>query len=207
MQMLFFLTFILTFFLVACQGQPTKEPPIVPIQNMYKQSKYVAQSTSDFYKDKRSARPPVEGTVPKDYLFDPALNEGLESLKKKDSYIKHYPFKMTKEDVKKGQELFNIFCTPCHGYSGDADGLVTKRANSSIRPPSFYEKRILTLPVGQIYASIKNGVNNMNMPKFDYKLTVKERWQISAYVRALQLSRLGERKDLEKSAFGSLEKN
>ena len=99
-----FFFYILSFLLVACHGQPSKEPPIVPIQNMYVQSKHVAQSTSDFYKDGRSARPPVQGTVQKNSdVTNTALNDGLESFQKKDSFIKNYPFKMTKDDLKSGQ--------------------------------------------------------------------------------------------------------
>jgi len=175
-----------------CRGQKSKEPPILPIQNMVEQTSYGPQSKNDFYKDGLSNRQPVVGTVAQgEEKTNFPLYYGFEqsSSEKNPVWVKKYPIKLTSQLLKKGQEDYNIYCAPWHGYAGDSNGLVTQRAGGSIRPSNLHDQDRLNLSVGKIYDAVRNGVNNWNMPGFAAQLSVEDRWAVVAYVRALQISR------------------
>lgn len=176
----------------SCRGQISSDPPIVPIRNMVDQTSYGPQSPNDFYSDKRAARPLVQGTVAKDDAHaDSRISQGLESgsTTQNPIWVKKFPMILTKEMLERGQERYNIYCAPCHGYSANNDGLVTLRANGSIRPANLHDQEKINLPVGKIYDAVTNGVNNWNMPGFSEQLSVQDRWAVVAYVRALQASK------------------
>ena len=90
----------------------------------------------------------------------------------------------------RGQERFNIYCTPCHGRTGDGQGMVVVRSRTSgyqfPLPPTFHQDRLRHAPDGQIFATITNGVRNM--PSYASQIPVYDRWAIVSYLRALQLS-------------------
>ena len=90
--------------------------------------------------------------------------------------------------LKRGQERFNIYCSPCHDRSGSGNGIVIQRANKlgAWAVPSYYEQRLLDTPVGDIFSTITNGKNTMK--SYAYQVPVADRWAIVAYVRALQRS-------------------
>ena len=94
---------------------------------------------------------------------------------------------------------YNIYCSPCHGYAGNNDGLVTEAAGGVIRPANFHDKEKMELPVGKIYDAVTNGVNKWNMPGFAEQMSVEDRWAVVAYVRALQLSNKATIKDVPKT--------
>lgn len=178
--------------LVACRGQKSEKEPILPIQNMVEQTSYGPQSKNDFYKDKMAMRPQVAGTVAHgEEKTNKPLYFGIEQTSSEQSpiWIKSIPVKLDANKLKKGQDLFNVYCSPCHGKAGDSDGIVTQRAGGSIRPTNIYDPDKINLPVGKIYDVVRNGVNNWNMPGFAAQMDVEDRWAVVAYVRALQLSR------------------
>jgi cytochrome c len=159
---------------------------------MVEQTSYGPQSKNDFYKDGLSNRQPVVGTVAQgEEKTNFPLYYGFEqsSSEKNPVWVKKYPIKLTSQLLKKGQEDYNIYCAPCHGYAGDSNGLVTQRAGGSIRPSNLHDQDRLNLSVGKIYDAVRNGVNNWNMPGFAAQLSVEDRWAVVAYVRALQISR------------------
>ncbi len=84
----------------------------------------------------------------------------------------------------RGQERFNIFCSPCHGRAGMGDGMIVRRGFR--RPPTFHQDRLRTAPVGQLFDVITNGFGAM--PDYATQIPPADRWAIVAYVRALQLS-------------------
>ena len=183
---------LLSFVIIGCRGQKSTEPPILPIQNMVEQTSYGPQSKNEFYKDQMANRPPVLGTVAqgeektnKPLYFD----KETTSTDQNPVWVKKIPIKLDQKILKQGKELYNIYCTPCHGIAGDSNGLVTQRAGGSIRPSNLHDQDRLNLPVGKIYDAVRNGVNNWNMPGFAAQMTVEDRWAVVAYVRALQLSR------------------
>ena len=84
----------------------------------------------------------------------------------------------------RGQDMFNAYCSSCHGRTGAGDGMVVERGFS--RPPSLTEERLRTTPVGHFFDVITNGIGAM--PDHAAQIDVEDRWAIVAYIRALQLS-------------------
>jgi mono/diheme cytochrome c family protein len=89
--------------------------------------------------------------------------------------------------VKRGQQRFDIYCSVCHGYSGDADGMVVQRGFP--RPPSFHSPRLIAAPDSHFVDVITNGHGVMY--SYADRVPVPDRWAITAYIRALQKSRMG----------------
>ena len=94
------------------------------------------------------------------------------------------PRPLTKELLVRGQERFDIYCSPCHGRTGSGDGMVVRRGYR--RPPPFHEDRLRNAPVGHFFDVITNGFGAM--PDYAAQVKVEDRWAIIAYIRALQLS-------------------
>jgi hypothetical protein len=96
-----------------------------------------------------------------------------------------FPFEITADVLERGRERYNIFCTPCHDYTGSGQGMAVRRGFRS-PPPSFHSDRLREAPDGHFFDVISNGFGAMN----DYSVQVKprDRWAIVAYVRVLQFS-------------------
>ncbi|HMD49962.1 MAG TPA: cytochrome c [Bryobacteraceae bacterium] len=136
---------------------------------------------SDFYADHRSARPLVEGTVARgDLRADSYFYTG--KIGKDDG--NYMPFPVTAEVMARGQQRFNIYCSPCHGEAGDGNGMIVQRGLK--RPPSYHNERLRKAPIGYFFDVMTNGFGVM----LDYSQQVspQDRWAIAAYIRALQLS-------------------
>ncbi|WP_394847571.1 cytochrome c [Pendulispora brunnea] len=174
--------------LTGCRGETSRETPIVPIRNMYFQPRYNMQNESEFFEDKRTMRAPIEGTVAKEEEVDSRVAKGR--TEDDSSYVAVIPNEMIARHggmeglVKRGQDRFNIYCTPCHDKTGAGDGMIIK--HGMLKPPSFHQDRLRHAPDGQIFATISNGVRNM--PAYAPQIPVDDRWAIVSYVRALQLS-------------------
>jgi mono/diheme cytochrome c family protein len=84
----------------------------------------------------------------------------------------------------RGQESFNIYCSPCHGRTGQGDGMVVLRGYR--RPPSLHPDRLRNAPVGHFFDVMTNGFGAM--PDYAAQIAAEDRWAIIAYIRALQLS-------------------
>src|ERR1019366_2907668 len=139
-------------------------------------------SRSDFCSDQRSARPPIEGTVARGQLHeDSYFYTGKIGNNPGDAM----PFAVTKEVLERGRERFNIFCAPCHSRLGDGKGFVPSRGFSK-QPPSFHIARLQKVPLGYFYDVITEGFGIM--PDYASQIPPQDRWDIVAYVRALQLS-------------------
>ncbi len=89
--------------------------------------------------------------------------------------------------VKRGHQRFDIYCSVCHGYGGDGDGMVVQRGFP--QPPSFHSKRLVAAPDKHFVDVITNGHGVMY--SYADRVPVRDRWAITAYIRALQQSRLG----------------
>jgi mono/diheme cytochrome c family protein len=152
--------------------------------DMHTQPRYNPYDASDFFADGQSARLPVPGTFPRGELtLGP--EELLYTGKVNGQPSEVFPFPVTKELVERGRERFDVFCSPCHGFAGDGDGMIVQRGFR--RPPSFHEERLRTSPVGHYFDVITNGFGAMY--PYGYRVPARDRWAIIAYVRALQLSR------------------
>jgi hypothetical protein len=150
-------------------------------QDMHDQPKYRGLRGSDFFADGQSARPLVANTVARGHLNEDAL---LYTGKDGQNDATEFPFPVTDQVMARGRERFDIYCSPCHGRTGNGDGMVVRRGFR--RPPSYAEERLRTAPVGHIFDVITNGFGAM--PDYQAQIPVDDRWAIVAYVKALQLS-------------------
>jgi len=146
-------------------------------QDMANQPRQNTLSPSSFFPDGRSERQPLDNTVARGSVEDDAL------FVPKDSNA--FPLPITQALLERGQERYNIFCTPCHGIQGDGLGMVAMRGMK--RPPSYHQDRLRQEPNGYIYDVITNGFGAMY--GYSAQIPPRDRWAIIAYVRALQLSR------------------
>lgn len=158
-------------------------------QDMHNQPKFIPLRSNTFFPDQRSARAPIAGTVPR--LENAVVDaEQLDP----DSYFlsgKHgnvfgneLPFKLTADVMARGQERYDIYCTPCHAYVGDGNGMVVQRGYK--HPPSFHEQRLKNAPLGYIFQVMSSGFGAM--PDYAAQIHPADRWAIAAYIRALQRS-------------------
>jgi mono/diheme cytochrome c family protein len=148
---------------------------------MHDQPKYVPLRQSPFFGDARSARPLVAGTVARGQLReDPLLYTG--KVNGADATV--FPFPIDARVMARGRERFDIFCSPCHGRTGQGDGMVVRRGFR--RPPTFHQDRLRDAPPGHLFDVITNGFGAM--PDYAVQIRPEDRWAIVAYVRALQLS-------------------
>jgi hypothetical protein len=150
-------------------------------QDMHDQPRYRTLAASTFFRDGRSARPVVEGTIARGQLkLDKAYYTGMAGAKPVD----RFPMPVTRAVIERGRDRFNIYCTPCHGYLGYGNGMVVQRGFKA--PPSYHQDQYREAPVGQFYDAITNGFGAM--PSYASRIPVADRWAIIAYIRALQLS-------------------
>jgi mono/diheme cytochrome c family protein len=151
-------------------------------QDMHDQPRFIPLRPSGFFEDGRSERPLIQGTVARGHLNDDlALYTGKGADGKP---LDTFPFPVTKDVVARGQERFNIYCSPCHGRTGSGDGMVVRRGFR--HPPSYHTDPIRDLANGYIFDVITNGFGAM--PDYAAQIPARDRWAIVAYVRALQLS-------------------
>jgi mono/diheme cytochrome c family protein len=150
-------------------------------QDMHDQPKYVPLRQSTFFGDQRSSRPFVAGTVARGHLREDAL---LHTGKVNGADATVFPFAVDQTVMARGRERYDISCSPCHGRTGQGDGMIVRRGFR--RPPTFHQDRLRTAPVGQIFDVITNGFGAM--PDYASQVQAADRWAIIAYVRALQLS-------------------
>jgi len=179
--------------LMACRGQPSELPPVHLNPNMDTQEKYKAQSLSRFFDDKRTMRTPVEGTVARGLLKeDDAFFRGKEG----DNFIKNIPVEVDAAMMARGQDRFNIYCSPCHGMTGDGNGIVPTRVKMTKpwQASSYHDDRIRNMPDGELFNVITNGVRTM--PGYRVQVPEADRWAIVAYVRALQRSQMASLEDV-----------
>jgi len=150
-------------------------------RDMRDQWKYQPYEASDFFGDRRSGRPPVPGTVARGELDEDAL---LYTGKVDGRFSEVFPFAVDYKVLKRGQERFNIYCTPCHDYTGSGNGMIVQRGFR--QPPSFHIQRLREAPPGYFFDVITNGFGVM----YPYRAQVKveDRWAIASYIKALQLS-------------------
>lgn len=135
-----------------------------------------------FFADRNSSRPLVDGVVPRgeartdDFFYTGEINGRL---------VRGFPAPVTLEQLRKGRERYNIYCSVCHGITGVGDGMIVQRGFP--RPPSLHDQRLRDAPEGHFFHVITQGYGAM----YSYASRVEpaERWAIIAYIRALQLGR------------------
>jgi hypothetical protein len=150
-------------------------------QDMHNQPRYRPLAPTDFFGDGRSERPVVEGTVARGHLrVDKARYTGKED----GMDVTEFPFPITRPDLLRGQERFNIYCSPCHSRTGDGNGMVVRRGFR--QAASYHTEKLLKAPIGHFFDVMTNGFGAM--PSYASRVEPDDRWRIAAYIRVLQLS-------------------
>ena len=147
-------------------------------EDMHNQPRHEPYEASDFFPDGKSARPIIAETVARGSIRDSQLVSAANDAN--DSF----PFEITAANMKRGQERFDIYCMPCHGALGDGDGMIVRRGFT--RPPSFHEDRLLKANAGHFVFVMSHGWGAMY--SYSDRINPEDRWNIAAYIRALQLS-------------------
>ena len=176
-------------------------------RDMQDQPKMKPYRSSSFFRDGLSSRPPVEGTVPRGFLnTDTEYFTGKKAGRSSGATtsgpqpgttsadatgaaafpddVEVFPLPVTAELVARGRERYDIFCSACHGYTGKGDGMIVRRGFR--RAASFHDERLKAAPVGHYFDAMTNGWGAM--PSYSHQISVKDRWAIAAYIRALQLT-------------------
>lgn len=149
---------------------------------MHNQPKYRPLRASAFFDDGSSARPLVEGTVARGTLQE---DEAFFTGSVGGTPVNELPIAVDEQVLDRGQERYDIFCTPCHDATGSGRGMVVQRGFQRL-PPSFHEERLRTAPAGHFFDVMTNGFGIM--PDYRMQLSPRDRWAVVAYIRALQLS-------------------
>jgi mono/diheme cytochrome c family protein len=145
------------------------------------QPKHKPLTPSTIFKDGGSARPLVAGTVARGEL---RTDDFLYKWKVGDKLVDRFPFPITRADLDRGRERFNIFCSTCHDRTGGGRGIVILRGFRP--PPSYHIDRLREAPVGHFFDVMTRGFGAM--PDYSAQVPPADRWRIAAYIRALQLS-------------------
>jgi cytochrome c553 len=139
------------------------------------------QRTDAFRNNNMASRPLLPNTVARDQLDD---DSEFYTGKIGTNLVTTLPSPVTRELLQRGQERFNIYCSPCHGRTGDGNGMIVQRGFP--RPPSYHIDRLRQAPIGHFYDVITHGYGIM----YPYAARVEpaDRWAIAAYIRVLQIS-------------------
>ena len=167
-------------------------------QDMHDGPRYEAFEASSSFADNRSARTPPAGTVARGWLRD---DEALYTGKINGQTVDQFPFAIGRAELERGQQRFNIYCTPCHGRLGDGQGMVVQRGLR--QAASYHQDRLRQEKVGYFYDVITNGFGAMQ--GYAEQIPVRDRWLIVAYVRTLQLSQHAAVDDVPADHRGSME--
>lgn len=162
-------------------------------QDMHDEPKFFPQRGTDFYADGRSARPQVDNTVARNQLHaDTYFYTGFINGKEGDGM----PFPVTMKVLERGQERYNIYCTPCHSRVGNGMGMIVDRGYA--HASDYHTARLEAAPLGHFFNVMSNGYGAM--PDYSAQIAPVDRWAIVAYIKALQLSQKATQADVPPGA-------
>jgi mono/diheme cytochrome c family protein len=167
-------------------------------QDMHDAPRYEAYEASESFPDGRASRTPPAGTVARGWLRE---DEALYTGKVNGQLVDAIPFAVSHADLKRGQERFNIYCTPCHGRLGDGQGMVVQRGLR--QAASYHQDRLRQERMGYFFDVITNGFGAMQ--GYAEQVPVRDRWLIAAYVRTLQFSQYASINDVPPERRAELE--
>lgn len=173
--------------------------------DMSDQAKYEPLEANLYFADQRASRPLPEGVVPRPESGPPGASavdeEAYSPRSAEGELLDSFPFPVTLEVLERGQERYNIYCSPCHGLDGAGRGMIVERGFPP--PPSLHEQRLREAPAGYYYEVIRDGFGQMFA--YGYRVDPPDRWAITAYIRALQLSQNASPQDLPPEELENLE--
>lgn len=184
------------------RGDLSRNRPLQIFPDMKRQLKLRPQTANGFFANGLSSQLPQPGTIAQGkpivvggkevYPFeDTPVNTGR--VTGATNFVELSPVPVTEQLLKRGQQRFTIYCAPCHGQTADGNG-ITKKIGAMAVVANLHDKRIVELTDGELFNTASYGKNNMQ--GYAPQITVEDRWAIIAYLRALQLSRLGSVEDL-----------
>jgi mono/diheme cytochrome c family protein len=184
------------------RGEISRKPPLEIFADMNRQPKLRPQRPDDFFANGLSSQLPPPGTIARSqpietvdgavYAFqDSPVNTGRVSGTT--NFVETNPLPVTGELLARGQDRFNIYCSPCHGKLGDGNG-ITKEIGDMPAVANLHDVRIVAMTDGEIFNTITHGKNTMGA--YGPLVPTQDRWAIVAYLRALQFSTLGTTNDL-----------
>lgn len=133
------------------------------------------------------SRLPAPGTIPHvksdmvPFVMPYALNNTPEDYERSAIEVKS-PLLSTKKNVLRGQEIYTIMCTHCHGEAGHGDGAISK--NGLILGIPDYATKLKDLSVGKMFHTLTYGKGLMG--QHASQLNQLERWQVIEWVKLLQ---------------------
>ncbi|EEF61931.1 c-type cytochrome [Pedosphaera parvula] len=193
---------VAVFAIAGKRGATSRKPPIEIFPDMDRQPKLRPQTPNNFFANGRSSQVGVPGTIAQGDVYETTpFTTG--HVAGKTNYVDVLPVKVTLQLLERGQQRFNINCSPCHGAQGDGNG-ITKKIGAMAIVANLHDKRIVELQDGEIFNTITYGKNLMG--PYGANVTVEDRWAIVAYLRSLQLSKLGTLDDVPEPLRASLKK-
>jgi len=164
--------------------------------DMWIQPKMKPQFQSDFFPDQQANRPLVPHSVARSQFWTDS--ERYTGYSTDNKIATTFPFKITVQDIKRGQDRFNIYCAPCHGALGNGQGMIALRGLALRRPVgNYHTEKLLKAPVGHFYDVITNGFGTMY--SYASRIEPDDRWRIVAYIKALQRSQAAKPEDIDRS--------
>jgi cytochrome c553 len=193
---------VIVFGSLGFQGGQMRKPPFELFPDMDRQAKLRPQEPFKFMPNGLSSQLPPAGTVARSeaihtvdgdvYAFeDSPVNTG--KISGTTNFIATNPLQVNEVLLQRGRERFDIYCAPCHGRTGDGNG-ITKKLGVMPAVANLHDQRIVTMTDGEIFNTITHGKNTMGA--VGPLLNTQDRWAVVAYLRALQLSWLGTKDDL-----------
>ena len=195
-------------FLLACalvmaiagrRGNISRQPPLEIFSDMDRQPKVRPQKPGVLFADGKESRLPVEGTVARgEHFLDTPANRG--TLPGSTNYVTVSPLPITTQTMARGQQRYQINCSPCHGLLADGNG-ITKQFGMAV-VQNLHDPRVVAMTDGEIFNVITHGVRLMG--PYEAQVSPEDRWAIIGYLRALQLSQLGDAAELpeaQRAAF------
>jgi mono/diheme cytochrome c family protein len=168
-------------------------------RDMFQQPYSKPLASSDFFSNNHMAsRPLVAHTVARGHL---EADEAYYTGKVGTNLVEYFPIKVTRETLERGRERFDIYCAPCHGRTGEGNGMVVQRGYPS--PPSYHIERLRQAPAGHFFDVITQGYGVMY--SYAQRVEPADRWAIAAYIRVLQQSRNASLADMPEGLRASLE--
>jgi hypothetical protein len=169
-KMLMLLMTVAILAIAGCRQQMADQPYKRPLE------------PSNFFDDGMASRPVEPGTVAR---TGREQNDQQFNGKVDGKLVDTFPFEVTMEVLARGQERYEIFCSPCHDRLGTGQGMIVRRGFTPAR--SFHETRLREAPPGHFFEIMTQGFGPM--PSYANQLSEHDRWAVIAYIRALQFSR------------------
>lgn len=190
-RILLLITYVLLVGAISCRGDRSELPPVHVNPNMDQQRRLDPQEPDPLFEDGRGMRLPVPGTVAQGQLrIDDHMYKGIVAGK----FATTLPasIKLDKWLIERGQERYEIYCTPCHAPLGTGDGVIYRRKAGLPKPANLHDARIAAMGIGYYFHVITTGQNasfkQLNMQPMRNIIPAKDRWAIAVYVRMLQRS-------------------